>query len=74
MAIMDVFCWFVDQSSLATYLCSDFIVGQTSSGEYWNLLPSGDRVHRIYGGDTCGDHFFRVNLARLSSTAVELRN
>jgi hypothetical protein len=52
----------LNQTSLSTNLSSDFVMRETGSGENWNLLSTGNRVHRIDSRDTGGDHFFGVDL------------
>ena len=60
MHIMDIFTMF-DQACLTTDLCCDFVVRKTSSRENGQLLPSGDRVHAIYGRYPRLYHFLRVD-------------
>ncbi len=49
------------QRCLPTDLSTDLIVRKTSSGEEWNLLTSGDRVHDVDGGDSGLDHLLWVD-------------
>jgi hypothetical protein len=48
---------------------ADFVVGKTRGGEDGDLLATGDRVHRVDGGDTGRDHLFGVDLSRVSRKA-----
>lgn len=59
----------LDQASLSTNLGGDFVVGQTGGGEDGDLLSSGNRVHRVDGGDSGRDHLLRVFL--WSSEGIE---
>ncbi|KAH3674917.1 hypothetical protein WICPIJ_009426 [Wickerhamomyces pijperi] len=63
VAIMDVLGW-SNQPGLSTDLGGNFVVWQTGSGENWDLLTSGNGVHGVDGGDTSGDHFFRVDTSK----------
>ena len=56
-----------DQASLSANLGGDFVVGKTGGGEDGNLLATRNRVHRVDGRDTGGDHFLGVHLAPLVS-------
>jgi hypothetical protein len=62
MVIVYTLCWLSNQTGLSTNLRSDFVVGKTRGGEDGNLLTTGNRVHRVDGGDTGRDHFFGVHL------------
>jgi hypothetical protein len=53
----------LDKTSLSANLGSDVVVRQTGSGENGDLLSTGDRVHRVNGGDTGRDHLFGVFLS-----------
>lgn len=55
-----------DKASLSTDLCGDFIMRKTRRGEDGDLLPTGDGIHGVDGGDTRGDHFFRIHLGPVS--------
>ena len=50
-----------DKGSLSTDLSTNLVMGETSSGEEWDLLSSGNRGHGINGGDTCLDHLLGVD-------------
>lgn len=62
-----------NQTSLSTDLRGDFVVGKTGGGEDGNLLTTSDRVHRVNGRDTSRDHFFGVDLAKVSRIARQTR-
>ena len=50
----------LDEGSLTANLSTNLVVRQTGSGEERNLLTSGNRGHRVDGGDTRLDHLLRV--------------
>lgn len=51
----------LNKSRLTTDLCSNFVVRQTCGREDGEFLSSGDGVHAIDCGDSCLDHFLRVD-------------
>lgn len=55
------------QACLPTNLGGNLVMWETGSGEDGNLLATGDRVHGVDGGDTGGDHLFRVHLVSVST-------
>lgn len=61
MVIMNAFGWTLDQTSLTTNLCSNFVVRQTSGREDGDFLSSSNRVHSIDGRDTCWYHLLRID-------------
>lgn len=69
MTIVNIFGGLVDQTSLTTYLCSNFIVWKTSGGKDRNFLASCDRIHGINGRYSRGNHFFRVDLETIQSAS-----
>lgn len=56
-----------NQTGLSTNLGGDFVVGETGRRKDGNLLATGDRVHRVDGGDTGGNHFLGVHLGMASA-------
>jgi hypothetical protein len=60
--VVDALVALLYQTSLSTNLSGDFVVGKTSGGEDGNFLTTSDGIHRVDGGDTCGDHFLGVHL------------
>ena len=51
----------LDQGALSTDLSGDLVVGKSVRGEDGDLLPSGDRVHHVDGGDAGLHHLLRVD-------------
>ena len=51
----------LNETSLATDLCSNLVVGKTRSREDRDLLTTGDRVHGVDSADTGGDHLLGVD-------------
>mmetsp|Transcript_8400 Transcript_8400/g.12793 ORF Transcript_8400/g.12793 Transcript_8400/m.12793 type:complete len:334 (+) Transcript_8400:495-1496(+) len=51
----------LDERGLSANLSSDFVMGETGSGEEGDLLSSGDGSHGIDGGDTSLDHLLGVD-------------
>ena len=54
------------QPGLPANLGGDFVVRETGGGENRDLLAARDRVHRVDSRDTGRNHFFGVNLHRVS--------
>jgi hypothetical protein len=63
VVIVNALCWLSDQASLSANLRGDLVMRQTGGGEDGDLLATGNRVHRVDGGDTGRDHFLGVHLA-----------
>src|SRR3569833_3461689 len=55
------------QTSLATNLGCNLVVGKTGSQKNGNLLPACNRVHRVDSRNSSRDHFFGVHLYCVSS-------
>ena len=49
------------QTRLPTYLRCDLVVRETCCREDGDLLPTGDGIHGVDGGDTGGDHLFGID-------------
>jgi hypothetical protein len=64
VVIVHTLCWLSDQAGLSANLRGDLVMRQTGRGEDGNLLATGDRVHRVNGGDTGRDHLLGIHLAR----------
>jgi hypothetical protein len=60
----------LDQASLSANLGGNFVMGETGSREDGNLLATGNRVHRIDGRDTSGNHFLGEFLQVVSITTI----
>jgi hypothetical protein len=50
-----------NEGSLSANLSTDFVVGQTGSGEQWDLLTSSNGGHGIDGRNTSLDHFLWID-------------
>lgn len=66
MLVVHILAWLLNQTSLPTYLRSDFVVWKTCGGKYGDLLASRDRVHRVDRGNTGRNHLFGVHLVFMS--------
>lgn len=66
VSVVNIFCRFTNQTSLAANLSGDLVMWQTGSGENGDLLATGNGVHCIDSGNTGRDHFFGIHLCPLS--------
>ena len=64
----------LDQASLPADLGGDVIVRESCGREQGDLLPSGNGVHGIDGGDAGLDHLLRVGaLCRVDGGPVDVQ-